>query len=214
MGHTVILLAIVAAFQQGGPQRPPAGPGSLTDADLNMAAEVIRQRTMIMPGLNPGSRFENGPGPFSASDAVILIALRYYEATGACVPADSVAGTLVTLQDQELHRKHALNWWMAFCGRPYAGGLRDRFDMYILEKTTARTRRANQALRAQVQADEAWRRVMNSQISRDQKRAESEAKAESTRREYLKAWNEQWSRDEANYAAWRASLMRQRAPAP
>jgi hypothetical protein len=206
------ILVFSVAMGAPPPQRPPAGPGSVTDADLRMAGEVIRRHTMIMPGLNPGSRIENGPGPFSASDAVVLIALKYYESRRACASADALAATLHELQDQELHKKHALNWWVAFCAKPYNGDLRNRFDMYVLEKTTARTRRANRVLAGHVQAEEAWRRVMNSQTRRDQRKAGMEAAGRDARQQYLAQWDTEWSLEEARYSAWRESLIRTRAP--
>ena len=68
---SVSLVSVPLALAAGPQARMP-----VTTQDIDMALEVIARNTLRVPGMTPGSRISIGPGPFSASDAVVLLALK------------------------------------------------------------------------------------------------------------------------------------------
>ena len=153
-----------------------------------MAHAVIRQKTISMPGLVPGSRFDNGPGPFSAADALVLYALKLTNQARACIPVGEFAAALDRVRDGDVHKMAALRFWATLCSSQRfeseaaaAADARSRIELakkmpeifdadlltndfksYITVKVTERTRVVNQRLRGPLEAANAWQRAMDS----------------------------------------------------
>jgi hypothetical protein len=191
--------ALLAGLQVGEQRAAAPAPADQSDgglvatADIDMALRVIARNTRRLPGLLPGSSIETGPGPFSEVDAMILYALKFHGKTGKCAPVPMVEQALGKVKDSPVHKGAGLRFWNIHCSRAAVAparpeALRQAFEMYILEKAIQRGKVANRRLEAAVTADEAWRKVMQSENERQGRIAERAGTAQDFRELYRKQW--------------------------
>lgn len=208
------LFVLSATLAAQGPARIDV---SITPEDIAKANEVIRRRTMSMPGFTPGSRVENGPGAFSAADAAVLFGIKYGRRYQRCIPVNTFGDILDRVADADLHKMAALRFWADYCKthRFDAAGaaandrenarlaqsmpdvfdadpLKNDFTTYISVKVTERTRVVVHRLSGAVGAEAAWRRAMESDQSFRNSVAEAEKRTQTAHADNLKQLEMDW----------------------
>jgi len=187
----------------------------VTTQDIDMALEVIARNTLRVPGMTPGSRISIGPGPFSASDAVVLLALKSASRDRRLLPEAAFTSALKTVTDSDLNKGIAHAFWREFALES-GGSLKQpvgfHFENYILKKSATKTKRGNARLQGFVAADQQWRKVMNSEQKRQDRIATRGAEAQDAREKERESNEAEWNRSVLEYTNWAMSLVRDRAP--
>ncbi len=198
------------------PASPVGGKGAgrgtqlvtLTQADVAMANDVFNANTRSLPGFTAGARVRRGPGPLSAVDTIVLMALKYRYEVPAIVPFPYFRDGVARANASPTDAQAAEGFWAWYEDRarrtdvgPPLGLPRD-FNTYATMKVTAREAKANRQLGALVAGEEVWRRVMEQDRAFRDSIAKGEQQALEMRAKYLQQWSDQAQVAEAARESW------------
>lgn len=207
-GGQVLAAQETHAPAKGGAQMPARI--EVTPEELDMANEIIEANTMKLPGFMPGSTMESGPGPLNDVDQVVLLALKMRQKVGGLVPYEDFAPVLQKIEGSDWNKNAAAKFWAWYrevtlkADEPWT--VREGFESYIQMKYTAKMRLQNRQLEANVAAEEAWRRAVESQRQFNEGIAAREEKGRLDREFYLQKWDLEWQAAQEAYKIWRDSL--------
>ncbi len=195
----------------GGARATSLHVGGLSEQDVAMANAVIAENTLTLslPGLGTT---QDGPGPLTEADRLVLLALKFYHQRQALVPFGELRSRLEQVELRENYRRAAEGFWAWFRNAAQQGkaaefgGYKSEFNTYIAMKNTAKRRAANRVLAGQAASEAAWRGAMKSDQEFRQRVAERGADADRARADWLRQWQVQAGEAAAAEQEWQLYL--------